>query len=138
MSTPKEIADAKRKYPLTEQIGATGLRKSSGVILEEFETILRGPKGREIFYEMASNDAVIGSILYSMKSLVRSVEWSVVPADQDNFDPMANVVPFQQPPEDEPDGTAASSEPEPVEKRGGDRVDPEELVRAMKEAAGLA
>lgn len=63
------------------QIGITGLEHYHGQVNEEFLVKLRGRRGREVFREMAHNDAVIGSMLYAIEMFLRPVEWKVEPFD---------------------------------------------------------
>lgn len=64
-----------------EVLGETGLREYSGTVTEEWHQKLRGRQGIRIYKEMSDNDAIIGSILYAIDSLVRGVTWDVQPAD---------------------------------------------------------
>ena len=59
------------------EVGATGLRRFSGFIYEEFLKELTGWKGVAVYTEMAKNDATCFSILHSIKNLCRRVPWRV-------------------------------------------------------------
>lgn len=61
-------------------IGDTGLKRSGGIILEEWHFQLRGRAGMKMYREMTDNDAVIGAMLFIIESLVRELEWRVEPA----------------------------------------------------------
>lgn len=63
------------------ELGATGLRRTGGIIDEEFLPQLRGRKAIQIYREMADNDPVVGALLFSVDRLLRQVEWRVEPAD---------------------------------------------------------
>jgi len=63
------------------ELGRTGVRRNSGIIDEEFLPTLKGRKAVKIYREMAANDHVIGSLLFTITNLLRSVEWSVEAAD---------------------------------------------------------
>lgn len=70
------------------EIGATGLRRFSGFIYEEFLRELTGWKGMQVYKEMGDNDSVVGAILYAIDKLCRRVPWrtkaaSSAPHDQD-------------------------------------------------------
>lgn len=71
----------KNVSPMIE-LGATGLKRTSGYIDEEFLPQLKGRKSVQIFREMADNDPIIGSLLFSVDRLLRQVEWRVEPASQ--------------------------------------------------------
>jgi len=62
------------------ELGYTGLDYYGGKVHEEFLVDLKGTKARKVYNEMASNDPVIGAMLYAVSMLVRQVEWSVMPA----------------------------------------------------------
>lgn len=76
--------DAKRSYPLTTAIGASGLDAASGYIREEFLPELQGLRGRKMYHEMASNDPTIGAVLFAITMLLRSVEWRWQASDPEN------------------------------------------------------
>lgn len=61
----------------TTVIGQTGLNHASGFLNEELLIDLRGPRGRKVFQEMADNCPVVGSLIFAMQALFRSVEWTV-------------------------------------------------------------
>lgn len=61
--------------------GQSGLRQSGGYLDEEFLKELKGKKARMVYRQMGDNDATVGAILFVLRTLVESVEWSVVPAD---------------------------------------------------------
>lgn len=63
------------------ELGATGLKRASGTIDEEFLPALRGRAAIKVYREMATNDAIIGALLYSIDKLLRNVKWTVVADD---------------------------------------------------------
>jgi hypothetical protein len=67
-----------------EVYGQTGLKSMGGEITEEFLNDLKNPKGRRMFREMAENDAIVGAFLYAIKTLVRQVNWTIEPADDND------------------------------------------------------
>ncbi len=68
------------------EVGATGLRRFSGFIFEEFILELTGWKGVAIFKEMINNDPTVGAVLFAIKMLIRRVPWRVEPASSADFD----------------------------------------------------
>lgn len=64
------------------ELGATGLKRSTGIIDEEFLPALRGRKAIEVFREMSSNDSIVGALLFAIDKLIREVKWEVQPPDQ--------------------------------------------------------
>lgn len=74
-------AKALRSAPVTTEIGVTGLRSSGGFIREDFIRDLNGRRGRQIFEEMARNDSTCGAIIFAVRNMLRSLEWSVAPSD---------------------------------------------------------
>jgi hypothetical protein len=67
-----------RPNPFQEQ-GATGLRHYSGRLYEEFLPDLYGSRAAQVYLEMSSNDAILGSSLYAIETLMRRAEWRVDP-----------------------------------------------------------
>ena len=64
-----------------EELGVSGLKRVSGYIDEEFLPALRGRKAVRVYREMASNDSMVGALLFSIDKLVREVEWKVLPPE---------------------------------------------------------
>lgn len=62
------------------EVGATGLKRFSGFIYEEFLPELTGWKGIAIYKEMGDNDSVAGGVLYAIDKIIRRVPWRVQPA----------------------------------------------------------
>lgn len=62
------------------ELGATGLKRFSGFVQEEFLHELSGWKGIQVYREMAENDATVSAILFAIKMLCRKVKWFVEPA----------------------------------------------------------
>lgn len=65
------------RYPNLDIIGHTGLNYTGGNINEEWLTKLSGDRAIRVYKEMRDNDAIVGSILYAIKALVRQVPWAV-------------------------------------------------------------
>ena len=71
------------------EVGTTGLRKSGGIIDEEFLTELRGQRGHRVFREMRDNEPTIGGLLFAVEMSMRSAERDVRPADETDPDAIA-------------------------------------------------
>src|SRR3954454_18262309 len=65
-----------------DELGVTGLKRTSGYIDEEFLPALRGRKAVRVYREMSCNDSMVGALLFTIDKLVREVDWKVVRADQ--------------------------------------------------------
>ena len=78
----------KNVSPMIE-LGATGLRRTSGYVDEEFLPQLRGRKAVQIFREMSDNDPIVGALLFAVDRLLRQVEWRVEPASSKPDDKQA-------------------------------------------------
>lgn len=68
------------------EIGATGLRRFSGFIYEEFLLELTGWKGIAVYKEMSRNDATVGAILFAIDKICRQVQWRTEPASSQPYD----------------------------------------------------
>lgn len=70
------------------ELGVTGLKRSGGVIREEWVPELSGPRGMKVFREMEDNSPAVGGCLGAIEMLCRQVGWTVEPppnADQDEL-----------------------------------------------------
>lgn len=76
---PKEDGKTVIDY---REVGATGLRRFSGFIYDEFMTDLTGWKGIAIYKEMMFNDATVTASLRAIETLCRKVKWWAEPAGQ--------------------------------------------------------
>jgi hypothetical protein len=68
----------------TEELGVSGLkgaRPMEGWLYDEFLPQLRGLRGAQLYREMQDNDPIIGAAIFAFTMLLRSVDWSVVSAD---------------------------------------------------------
>jgi hypothetical protein len=63
--------------PDFRELGATGLRRSGGYILEEFLPQLQGTKARMVYREMSENDPVIGGILLAFNEVMGRLDWHI-------------------------------------------------------------
>ena len=61
------------------EIGRIGQRRYGGIFYEEFLPELQGTRGMKAYREMADNDDTVGSIMFSIKMLIRHVSWNVEP-----------------------------------------------------------
>lgn len=68
------------------EVGATGLRRFSGFVFEEFLANLLQWKGAAIYKEMSWNDSTVGACLFAIEMLIRKVEWGVKAASNQPFD----------------------------------------------------
>lgn len=81
------VSEAKSVGQLIE-LGVTGLKRTGGYVDEEFLPQLRGRKAVAVFKEMADNDPIVGAWLFTVRNLIRNVEWRVEPGGktaQDEF-----------------------------------------------------
>lgn len=67
--------------PDLREIGSTGLNSQSGYIHEDLITDLRGARWINTVQKMSEQDAIIGSMLFSIEMLIRRTGFSIVPAD---------------------------------------------------------
>lgn len=75
-----DLDDQIRDYGPLYEIGQTGLRRSGGVLTDEFLPQLRGRQAIKVYREMSENSAVLGAWIYTVKQLLRQIEWRVEPA----------------------------------------------------------
>ncbi|NBO54473.1 MAG: hypothetical protein EBU84_07735 [Actinobacteria bacterium] len=71
------------------EAGSTGLRRTGGIVYEEFLPQLQGYRATQVFREMSDNDPVVGAILFAIDKLVRQVKWRVQPASSSPEDKRA-------------------------------------------------
>lgn len=64
------------------EIGSSGLRRSGGIINEEFLPNLQGVKGFKVFREMRDNDPVVGAMLYAIDKVITRLEWKIEGDDE--------------------------------------------------------
>ena len=77
-----EVTEKLSVGPALGELGATGLKRSAGIIDEEFLPALKGTKGVQVFTEMSKNDPIVGALLFTIEKLLRQIDWNVVGADQ--------------------------------------------------------
>lgn len=73
--------DVPKGWSPTIEFGVTGLKRTAGIIDEEFLPALRGRKAIKVFKEMSENDSIVGALLFAIDKLVREVEWNVEACD---------------------------------------------------------
>ena len=83
-----EGVDKARPVRFTE-IGNTGLQKYGGTIYEEFLSQLTMPNCLKIYKEMATNDPIVGAVLFIYKQMIRKVPWEIRPASDQSKDKRA-------------------------------------------------
>ena len=81
-----DSAESPRHNAPMGEIGIPGLTRFGNFVLEEFIPILRWPRAGRVYREMASNDPVIGSILFTAEMLIRKATWTVVPGGSSPVD----------------------------------------------------
>ena len=64
------------------ELGSSGLRRSGGIINEEFLPNLQGVKGFKVYREMRDNDPVVGAMLYAIDKVITRLEWKVEGEDE--------------------------------------------------------
>lgn len=67
------------KINIYHELGVTGLRRFGNEVAEEFLRELSGQTGIKVYTEMSQNDAMISSVLFTIKSFCRSVKWYMEP-----------------------------------------------------------
>jgi hypothetical protein len=72
-----------RAGALTAELGTTGTKHVGGVIVEEWLPQLYGERGIRTWREMSENDPTVGAVLFAIEMLIRQVEWSVEPANEE-------------------------------------------------------
>ncbi len=74
--------------PDFQEIGSSGLQRTSGFVIDDFISNLRGVQGARVWREMSDNDAVVGAMLFAIERLILAIEWKVEPhskSEKDNI-----------------------------------------------------
>lgn len=79
--TPVRKKESNEKVDL-DVLGATGLKRSDGLINEEWLPQLKGTTAVNIFRQMRDNDPIIGAFMLSVESLIRQVRFYAQPANK--------------------------------------------------------
>jgi hypothetical protein len=75
-----DLQDEVKNIPPMLEIGRTGLQRSGGYITDEFLPQLRGRQAIKVYREMSDNSPILGAWIYTVKQLLRQIEWRVEPA----------------------------------------------------------
>lgn len=82
--------------PILAELGDTGLKRSWGLITEEFLPALQWDKANQVYREMGDNDPTVGAVLYALTNMVRQVTWAVTGDEQtfveDNLAAMSQTI----------------------------------------------
>lgn len=81
MALTEELPAGAETPPRYLEIGSTGLRRSGGLIIEEYLPELRGNLALQTYRRMES-DPVVGGLLFALECMIRRVEWHVEAADE--------------------------------------------------------
>jgi hypothetical protein len=65
--------------PDFQEIGSSGLQRTSGFVIDDFIAKLRGVQGMRVWREMQDNDPIVGAMLYAIERLILAIEWKVEP-----------------------------------------------------------
>jgi len=84
MTASERLKKAAKDPGLLQELGGSGLEQYNGLIHEEFLAKLSGRMGQLAFREMELNDPIVGAMLYSLEMLMRSVNWNLEPAVEDD------------------------------------------------------
>ena len=79
-----QVTKAKPSSTDFMEVGSSGLHQTGGMVTEDFLRQLQGKQKYANFREMADNDPVIGGYLSGIEMIVRSVDWSVQPAEDND------------------------------------------------------
>jgi hypothetical protein len=69
-----------------QELGTTGLKRTSGFVVDEFLVKLRGIQGVKTYREMSDNDPVIGAFLYAIEKIITRIDWRVDPFTDSSAD----------------------------------------------------
>ena len=72
--------------PDFQELGSSGLQRTSGFVIDDFITNLRGVQGMRVWREMSDNDPVVGAMLYAIERLILAIEWDVEPYTEKKTD----------------------------------------------------
>lgn len=62
-----------------QEIGSSGLRRTSGFVIDDFVTNLQGERGAKVWREMSDNDPIVGAMLFAIERLILQIKWKVEP-----------------------------------------------------------
>lgn len=78
--------DEKEQVIDFREVGATGLKRFSGFIYEEFLRELTGTRAVAVYKEMSLNDPTVRAVVYAIIMLCRRVPWRTESASEQPFD----------------------------------------------------
>lgn len=87
MRKPKQGSSFQDSAPALE-LGYSGLRKTSGIVQEDFLPALAWPKQNQVYKEMMYNDPIVGGMLFAIEMIIRKVQWQIQPASDSPKDMM--------------------------------------------------
>lgn len=61
------------------ELGSSGLRRTSGFVVDDFVTGLQGQKGAKVWREMSDNDPIVGAMMFAIERLILQIGWDVEP-----------------------------------------------------------
>lgn len=88
---------------VTGEAGKTGLRRSGGIIIEEFLPSLRGQRGYKVYQEMAT-EPIIGGVILALTEIIGRLDWKIVPPDDPTPDETGQATFVQENLDDMSDG----------------------------------
>ena len=81
-ASPQTKYQSSGGYRIGEELGRSGLRHWGGFVFEEWlRELQQGRRAAEVYRDMMDSDAIIGSIMYLIQTLIRRVSWRVEPGD---------------------------------------------------------
>ena len=81
-ASPQTRYQSSGGYKIGEELGRSGLRHWGGFVFEEWlRELQQGRRAAEVYRDMMDSDAIIGSIMYLIQTLIRRVTWRVEPGD---------------------------------------------------------
>lgn len=91
---PGAVPDQMPKPKPFVEVGVSGLLRTrgTGYVYEEWLRDLSTQRARQVYREMRDNDAVIGSMFFSMEMILRRAEWRVEAAPVKDADKLAEFV----------------------------------------------
>ena len=75
---------------IENELGRTGQYRFGGLFYDEFLPNLQGLRGVRVYQEMSENDDIVGAVLFSIKMLIRQVDWLVQPGGDTDADKEAS------------------------------------------------
>lgn len=76
------------------ELGSSGLRRTSGFVIDDFVSALQGQKGAKVWREMSDNDPIVGAMMFAIERLILQIGWDVEPytdSEEDEVTPEAEA-----------------------------------------------